>query len=195
MGARRPPNSPLRLQADDISRLYRDHAKSLLVFLARRVYDPEVAMDLLAETFASAFVVRKHFRGQDDADAVAWLYGIARNQLGHFYRRGRAERRAFERLGVERRPLTDPEYERIEELAGITELRAAAAEALKRLSPQHREIVRLRVVEERPYRDVARRLGISEQAARARLSRALREMASASLCVSGGDSLTEAGGA
>jgi RNA polymerase sigma factor (sigma-70 family) len=191
----RSPDSLLPLHADDISRLYRDHARSLLVFLARRVYDPEVAMDLLAETFASAFVVREQFRGQDDADAVAWLYGIARNQLNHFYRRGQAERRALERLAVERRPLTDPEYERIEELAGITELRAAAAEALERLSPQHREIVRLRVVEEQPYCDVARRLGISEQAARARLSRALREMASSPLCVTPGDPLGEAGGA
>src|SRR3954453_8817826 len=105
MGARWPPNSPLRLQADDISRLYRDHAKSLLVFLARRVYDPEVAMDLLAETFASAFVVRDQFRGQDDPDAVAWLYGIARNQLRHFYRRGQAQGRGPRAPAPRRRPL------------------------------------------------------------------------------------------
>jgi RNA polymerase sigma factor (sigma-70 family) len=183
------------LQADDISRLYRDHARTLLIFLARRVYDPEVAMDLVAETYAAAFAVRDQFRGQDDADAVAWLYGIARHQLSRFYRRGKVERRALERLAVERRPLTDPEYERIEELAGIAELRAAAAEALERLSPDHREVVRLRVIEEKSYRDLARQLGISEQAARARLSRALRELASSPLCVSGGDPLSEATGA
>ena len=152
-------------------------------------------MDLVAETYAAAFGVRDQFRGQDDADAVAWLYGIARHQLSRFYRRGEVERRALERLAVERRPLTDPEYERIEELAGIAELRAAAAEALERLSPDHREVVRLRVIEEQSYGDVARQLGISEQAARARLSRALRELASSPLRVSGGDPLSEATGA
>jgi RNA polymerase sigma-70 factor (ECF subfamily) len=39
--------------------------------------------------------------------------------------------------------------------------------------------VRLRVVDELPYPDVAARLGISEQAARARVSRALRALAGA----------------
>ena len=92
------------------------------MFLARRVYDPEIAVDLMAETFAAAFTVREQFRGSDDADAVAWLYGIARNQLSRFYRRGEVERRALERLAVDRRPLTDPEYERIEELAGLAEI-------------------------------------------------------------------------
>jgi RNA polymerase sigma factor (sigma-70 family) len=185
----------LPLQTEDIARLYRDHARTLLVFLARRVYDPEVAMDLLAETYASAYAVRGQFRGQDDADALAWLYGIARNHLSRFYRRGKVERRALQRLAVERRPLTDPEYERIEELAGLAELRAAAAQALERLSPEHREVVRLRVIEEQSYREVAHELGISEQAARARLSRALRELASSALVVSSGDPLSEASGA
>jgi RNA polymerase sigma-70 factor (ECF subfamily) len=181
----------LPLNADDISRLYRDHARALLVFLARRVYDPEIAVDLMAETFAAAFAVRARFRGDDDADAVAWLYGIARNQLSRFYRRGEVERRALERLAVDRRPLTDPEYERIEELAGLAELRAAMAAALERLPAEQREVVRLRVIDERPYAEVAELLGISEQAARARLSRALRELAAEPLAVTGGDHLSE----
>ncbi|HEY3774967.1 MAG TPA: sigma factor-like helix-turn-helix DNA-binding protein [Solirubrobacteraceae bacterium] len=44
--------------------------------------------------------------------------------------------------------------------------------------PQHRDALRLRVVEERPYPEVARVLGISEQAARARVSRGLRSLRS-----------------
>jgi RNA polymerase sigma-70 factor (ECF subfamily) len=182
----------LPLQADDISRLYRDHARSLLVFVARRVYDPEVAMDLVAETFAAAFTVRDQFRGTDDGDAVAWIYGIARHHLSRYYRRGSVERRALERLGVERRGLSDPEYERIEELAGLADLRAAASAALERLSAEHRRVIQLRVIDERDYSDVAAELGISEQTARARVSRALREMAASPLCVSGGDPLGEA---
>jgi RNA polymerase sigma-70 factor (ECF subfamily) len=49
----------LPLEADDISALYRGHARTLLIFFARRVYDPEAAVDLVAETFAAAFAGRR----------------------------------------------------------------------------------------------------------------------------------------
>ena len=52
-------------------------------------------------------------------------------------------------------------------------------EHLGRLAPTQRSAVELRVVRELPYPDVADRLGISEQAARARVSRALRALGSA----------------
>jgi len=39
--------------------------------------------------------------------------GYLGNQLQGWYRRGRVERRALARLGVERRELTDAEFERI----------------------------------------------------------------------------------
>jgi RNA polymerase sigma-70 factor (ECF subfamily) len=51
-------------------------------------------------------------------------------------------------------------------------LRAEVSE----LSPAHRDALRLRIVEELPYPEVARRLEISEPAARARVSRALRAL-------------------
>jgi DNA-directed RNA polymerase specialized sigma24 family protein len=54
---------------------------------------------------------------------------------------------------------------------------AALAGALEDLSPQQRDAVRLRVVDELAYPVVAARLGITEQAARARVSRALRVLA------------------
>jgi RNA polymerase sigma factor (sigma-70 family) len=166
------------LDADAIARLYDRHARTLLAFLARRTAEPEVAVDLLAETFASAFKDRRSFRGDDP---LAWLYGIARHQLADYFRRGRVERRALARLGVQRRALTDAEYDRIEELAGSRELRDEVAAALASLTPEHRDAVRLRVVEERPYPEVARSLGISEQTARARVSRALRALRRAQL--------------
>jgi RNA polymerase sigma-70 factor (ECF subfamily) len=162
------------LDADAIADLYDRHARTLLAFLARRAADPDAAIDLLAETFAAAFKDRRRFRGDDP---LPWLYGIARHQLAGYFRRGRVERRALERLGVQRRELTEAEYDRIEELAGLGDEASAALASLK---PEHRDAVRLRVVEERPYPEVARALGISEQTARARVSRALRALRRAS---------------
>jgi len=149
----------------------------MTAFFARRTYDPEAAVDLLAETFAAAFEDRKSFRGDSDDAALAWVYGIARHQLSAFYRRGGVERRAMGRLGIERRALTDPEYERIEELAGLSEIRGQVAAALGELPDEHARVLRLRIVDELGYDEVARALEISEQTARARVSRALRALA------------------
>ena len=67
----------------------------------------------------------------------------------------------------------------IEERAGIAELRATLSGELVRLSAQQRRALELRIVQERPYAEVARDLGISELAARARVSRGLRALSTA----------------
>jgi RNA polymerase sigma factor (sigma-70 family) len=162
--------------ADAFTDFYRRRAEGLLVYFARRVCDAEVALDLTAETFARAYDGRAGFRGGDDDAAGAWLYGIARNLLRDWYRRGRCERSALARLGVEVPPLDDAELARIEELAGLEPLRGVLAEALQTLSGAQREALRMRVVEELPYPEVATRLGLTEQTARMRVSRGLRAL-------------------
>jgi RNA polymerase sigma-70 factor (ECF subfamily) len=163
-----------RLDAADFELLYQRHGRELLAFLARRTYDPEVAVDLLGETFAVAFRDRRQFHGEDLDAARAWLFGVARHRLALYFRRGRVERRALARLRVERRALTPSEYDRIEELAASRALREALSEQFEGLGSEQRDVLRLRVVEGRSYAEVAAELGISEENARARASRALR---------------------
>jgi RNA polymerase sigma factor (sigma-70 family) len=172
---------PVNLTLDDpgFSGLYRSAAGDVLVFFARRTYDPEAAADLMAETFAKAYLGRRRFRGSTEEEARAWLFGIARRRFAMYVRRGKAERRALRRLGLERPQLVEGEYARIEEVAGLDAMRGTLAEHLNRLAPAQRSALELRVVRELPYPDVANRLGISEQAARARVSRALRALGSA----------------
>src|SRR3954452_15196536 len=168
-----------RLAAARVAAAYERDARRLLVFFARRTYDAQLAVDLLGETYARAFEVRRRFTGEPgDADALAaWVFGIARNVLNEALRRGAAERRALRRAGVRSPVLDGEELLRIEELAALGELRGAGAAALAELDVQQRDAVRLRVVEELDYVEVAGRLGISEQAARARVSRGLRAIA------------------
>jgi RNA polymerase sigma-70 factor, ECF subfamily len=170
-----------RLSLDEagFSRLYRTTAQDLVVFFARRTYDAEAAADLMAETFAKAYLGRRRFRGSTEEEGRAWLFGIARRRLAMYVRRGKAERRALRRLGLERPQLVEGEHGRIEELAGLDAMRGTLAEHLWSLAPGQRRALELRVVRELPYPDVADRLGISEQAARARVSRALRALGSA----------------
>jgi len=162
---------------DTVLSLYERLSRRLLVYFTRRTCDSELALDLVAETFAQA--LQGGYRGTSDAEAVAWIWGIARNLLAAYFKRGQIERRALRRLGIERPALTDAEAARIEELAGLGELREAVAEALAALGADQREALRLRVVEELEYPVVASRLGITEPTARARVSRGLRKLAQA----------------
>lgn len=167
----------LPLDADDISRLYLRHARSLVTFFARRTYDAEIAAELTAETFASAVEDRASFRGGGDNVAAAWLYAIARHQLSGWLRHARVEREALGRLGLQPPELGSGEIERIEELAGMAQLRADVAAGLDELTEEHRAALRARIVEERSYPEVAAQLGVSEQVARARVSRGVRALA------------------
>lgn len=161
----------------DIEALYAAHREPLLLFLARRTADPQIALDLWAETFAHAAAGLSRFRGRGDDEAAAWLYAIARRRLALYYRRGSCERRALDRLQLERPPADPGLLAEIERRAGLVALRSELAAALAQLSPGVRDAVRLRVVDELAYTDVAGRLGISEQAARARVSRGLASLA------------------
>ena len=58
--------------------------------------------ELTAETFAQAFASRKTYR-DTGANGVAWIYGVARHQLGRFFRAGRVDRAARRRHPGRRR--------------------------------------------------------------------------------------------
>jgi RNA polymerase sigma-70 factor, ECF subfamily len=90
------------------------HAETLPGYFARRTLDPEATAELTAETFAQAFASRRRFRDQG-LGAIGWLYGIARHQLGRFFRNGAVDARARRRLGMAEREVSPENYERIEE--------------------------------------------------------------------------------
>jgi RNA polymerase sigma factor (sigma-70 family) len=156
------------------SQFYRAHSRGLLVFLARRTFDSQAALDLTAETFAQAFAARRSFRGGSELEAKGWLFVIARRQLSRYCDEGAVRKRLLERVRVQAPVASVGELERIDELAGLDVLRAAVREQLALLEGGQREALRLRVVDEQPYSSVAAALGISEHAARMRVSRALR---------------------
>lgn len=160
---------------DDISNLYEQTAPDLLRYLARRTLDPQAAVDLLAETFAVICRDRRRYRGRPEAARV-WAFGIAENLLKGFYRSGKIERRAIERMGMVVPPMSSGDFERIEAMAGTESLRAAVAEALDGLNDAQRLAIQMRVVEERSYSEIAELLKLEEQVVRARVSRGLKRL-------------------
>ena len=156
---------------------YAEYGRRVLLFFARRVIDPEAAYDLTSETFAKALEHRDQFRGRTAEEEQGWLFAIARSELSRFWRRGSVEKNAIARLGIDLPGLSNAEMERIEELAGLSEMTPRLEAAMRSLPSDQREAVRLRVVDEVEYGDLATRMGVTEEVARARVSRGLRALA------------------
>ena len=78
---------------------------------------------------------------------------------------------------MERIELGAEDVERIEALIDFEHVGREVRQAFDTLRREQREALRLRVIEGRSYRDVARELGCSEETARARVSRGLKRLA------------------
>ncbi len=73
--------------------------------------------------------------------------------------------------------MADDEIAEIERAAELDAVRGALGGELEKLSEDQRRAIQLRIVQEKPYPEVARELGTSEPTARARVSRGLRALA------------------
>jgi RNA polymerase sigma factor (sigma-70 family) len=153
--------------------IYRERFTPLLERLLHRVWDSEIAVDLAAETIAEAFNQRRRFRGSTDAELIGWLNGIADRKLARFYRSHEIETRALQKLGMAAPVLSEESHRELMNRIDFGAFRQQLQDELGALSEPQRAALMLRVVEERSYADVAGRLGISEEAARARVARAL----------------------
>jgi RNA polymerase sigma factor (sigma-70 family) len=159
-----------RTDPDAFRELYDRYADRIHGYFARRTGDADAAFDLTAETFAQAWLIRARFRDEAGGSAAPWLFGIARNVLLMSIRRGQLERRATERLGVAERLDVPHEPASAAPDAGWAD---GADELLDALPPAQREAVRLRIVDDLDYEQVAAALGTSAAAARVRVHRGL----------------------
>ena len=75
------------IDASQFAAAYRDYLPKVLNFIRLRVPDEGVAEDLTAATFEQAF--RKIGQLRNDDAFAGWLFRIARNEIGQYYRRRR----------------------------------------------------------------------------------------------------------
>src|SRR3954451_16982088 len=127
----------------DVDALYERYHDELLLYLVRRTADVEVALDLWSETFAQAVAGRGKYRGGTEAEAAAWLYSIAKNQLARYLRRGYAERREMQNRGVERPPADGDLLADSWRRAHLDAMPPELPAALPTLSEPVREVIRL----------------------------------------------------
>ena len=155
---------------DAFAELFDRHVGKILTWSNVRVGD--YGADLTAEVFALAWQSRKRFRDEHHGSVLPWLYGIANNVFRSSLRKRRVEYGARERLGL---PLTimDADFEAVDDRLSFP---SAVLRAVANLPDSERELLVLRLVEERPYREIAQRLQCTPVAARLRVSRSLRRL-------------------
>lgn len=152
--------------SSEFEAVFRAHYADVLAFALRRSPDRSVADEVAAETFAVAW---RRFDAMP-ADALPWLYGVARRILANQARSARRRERLRARLlsrgtGVGRDP------------ADTLVARDEILVALARLRPSQREVLRLTAWEGLDIKRAASVLGCSTRAFSARLHRARRRLA------------------
>jgi RNA polymerase sigma-70 factor (ECF subfamily) len=161
-----------RDEPEAFAALFDRHADAVHRYAARRL-GGEVADDLVAETFTTAFQQRHRYdpaRGAG-ADARPWLFGIATNLVGR-HRRAEARRfKAMARVPVladHDEPLADRAADRVVARA----LRRELAAALAALPARHRDVLLLVAWGDLSYGEAAQALGVPVGTVRSRLHRA-----------------------
>jgi RNA polymerase sigma-70 factor (ECF subfamily) len=164
-----------REDPDAFAEFYCRYALAVERWIRRQTPDIATAADLTAETFAQALVGLGRFRGSSDEAARGWLYGIARNLVRRYRRRGRVETATCQKLGIQLDHDLDELAEIDAQLDAATQA-PALAEALDALPEAQRQALQLRVVDGMDYDQAAALMGTSEQNVRTRVSRALKTL-------------------
>jgi len=148
--------------------LFDRHAPHIYRYLARRA-GPQVADDLVAETFLTAFAKRDRY-DLGYCDARPWLYGIATN-LASQHRRDEARQ-----FRIRQAALADPEVpghaERVATDVTAQAMRTLLGRALATLPAGDRDVLLLIAWEQLTYQEVSRALAIPVGTVRSRLHRA-----------------------
>lgn len=146
--------------------LVRRHQDRVFRFLLRLTESRDDAYDLSQEAFLRAWLALPEWR--PEAKFATWLFGIARNAaIDLLRRRGVVEPVAPSDL-PERPDMSSEPFARLD----ASQRLALLERALGALSPEHREILLLREVEDLAYDEIAAALGVSEGTVKSRLARA-----------------------
>lgn len=152
---------------EELVRRYQDRVYR---FVLRMIGSREESLDLAQETLLKAFQGLPRWRPQ--AQFSTWLFQIARNTAIDALRR----RKLVEYVPIgDDVDLPDQGLSPESQLQLVQRCRNLQA-ALLRLSPEHREVLLLREVEEMAYDEIAETLGLPEGTVKSRLARARLEL-------------------
>jgi len=144
-----------RIQAFDA--IVSEYEGTLLRYVARIVYDYDVAQDVVQETFIRLF---KNWRDelQSSPQILSWLYRVAHNCAVDHLRKEFRRNILHIRHARERQEFIPPNRG---EGFHISEAAEKAAGVLRKLSLREQQLVILKVYEEKSYREISDITGLT----------------------------------
>jgi len=152
---------------DLAERAFRRDYRHVYRYVRRRSANAEEAEDLTQTVFADAVAAAERLRA-GSSPLLAWLYTVAKRRLADEARR--LERRPEQVVPLDARGPAASEARYGEEVA------RALRSGLARMPHDQRRVVVWRLLEGRPFAEIAGRLGTSEEACRMRFVRGLRAL-------------------
>ena len=149
--------------------LYERYYESIFRFIFRRMADEALTADLCSQVFLKAMqrLHRYEYRG---VPFSAWLYRIASNEVTQYFRQHQKSRM----VSLEESRIADlaDEMDTVEAVPLLDNL----AGMLDQLKEHELQLVEMRFFEQRPFKEIADILGITESNAKVKTYRILEKM-------------------
>jgi RNA polymerase sigma-70 factor, ECF subfamily len=150
--------------------VYERYYVPIFRFILHRVGDKEITADLTSQVFLKA-LQKLHqftFRGFPFS---SWIYRIAANECNDFFRKNKRSR-----MVVLEEKHAELLYEEMFGNEVLNELKAKLPLILERLDTLEIQYIELRFLEDRPFKEVAEIIGVSENYAKVKTYRILDKM-------------------
>lgn len=108
------------------------HAQAVSAWALEKTGDDELAADIVAETFATAWRRRRRAGASPDGSAYPWLVGIAQSLVDRWRSTSRVGTRARVRIGMPMRVYSTPLAS-----AGLVDIRADLVDAITTTRRKH----------------------------------------------------------
>lgn len=152
-----------------VAALYLDHGDELRRFLLGVLGDAQLAGDVLQATFTK-LVERGHETREESRKA--WLFRVAYHEAMAIRRRQNVGNKAVARLAWTKEATADAADQPLLRMESVEAVRAA----LDQLPSEQRQVVRMRIYEEKTFAVIAEELGIPLGTALGRMRSALGKL-------------------
>ncbi len=152
----------LRMNESAFRSFYEQTATPLLRYLIGITGTPDIAEDVLQETYCRFLTAR--LPEMDDRQTRNYLFRIATNLIHDRWRRGKDEPLPVDSVEV---PVPTPHYDR----------RLGVRQAFDRLKPRERQLLWLAYIEGSNHQEIAAHTGLQPESIRLLLFRARRKLA------------------
>jgi RNA polymerase sigma-70 factor (ECF subfamily) len=149
--------------------LVRQNKDKMFALTYRMTGDRETALDLVQETFLTAYRELTNFRGESSFSS--WLYRIASNKTINFLRR----KKLLSFVPLANMGSSEPSYELSDNIDNSA-ISSAASGAIKALPPNQRLVFNLRFYEEMSFPEIARILNKHESTVKTNYQKAVEKL-------------------